>query len=75
MGFIYPIWPRRQEQIVFVGQQIQLHQTLRELVVLLLLLLSSAKFTNLYIFRTAHVRGVFFSVRSGAVVSQDPSAL
>jgi hypothetical protein len=26
-------------------------------------------------FRTAHARGVFFSVRSGAVVSQDHSAV
>jgi hypothetical protein len=39
------------------------------------LLRSSGKFTTLYIFRTAHARGVFFSVRSGAVVSQDHSAV
>jgi hypothetical protein len=40
-----------------------------------LLLRSSGKFTTLYIFRTAHARVVFFSVRSGAVVSQDHSAV
>jgi hypothetical protein len=53
------------------------YQTLRKSAVLLLcsFVLSSAKFTTLYIFRTAHARGVFFSVRSGAVVSQDHSAV
>jgi hypothetical protein len=52
-------------------------QTLRKpaVLLLLLLLLRSAKFTTLYISRTAHARGVFFSVRSGAVVSQDHSAV